>query len=134
MLIAPSAAAVRRIQAELAVGGYNPGPIDGALGPRTERALRGFQRDRGFIEGLVTVETLSALGIAVAHSSSGQAAGPQLAGARAAPTRRVVRRVAAQEAVQPAEPPDLPARLPNYISASTRHGVDALEWAGKTPR
>jgi peptidoglycan hydrolase-like protein with peptidoglycan-binding domain len=40
----PQVEAVQRVLADL---GYAPGRIDGQLGPQTEEAIRGFQRDRG---------------------------------------------------------------------------------------
>jgi len=36
---------VRTVQRTLADGGYDPGPLDGALGPRTRAAIRAWQRD-----------------------------------------------------------------------------------------
>jgi peptidoglycan hydrolase-like protein with peptidoglycan-binding domain len=36
---------VSRAQEELRELGYNPGPIDGIMGPRTQQALRRYQRD-----------------------------------------------------------------------------------------
>jgi peptidoglycan hydrolase-like protein with peptidoglycan-binding domain len=36
---------VSRAQEELQELGYNPGPVDGIMGPRTRRALRQYQRD-----------------------------------------------------------------------------------------
>ncbi len=40
-------AMVRRIQAQLADLGYDPGPVDGLMGPRTRRAIMAFQRAYG---------------------------------------------------------------------------------------
>lgn len=152
VLVAPSADAVRRVQAELAVRGFNPGPIDGIMGPRTDRALRTFQRDEGLLEGLLTVETLSRLGIRVQpHDASlaghrhGELAGGHAHHAGACcqaivhpPTRTVTRRIirhqhAETPAVRPAPQP-VAEFLPDYVSTTTRHQVEALTWAGKTPR
>jgi len=152
VLLAPSADAVRRVQAELAVRGFNPGPVDGVMGPRTEQALRTFQRDQGIVEGLLTVETLSRLGISVRQHSG--AHGQMLSGGTRhrtqrthhtnscchTTTRRVVRRHVSRaptSTVRPAPKAQAqPAaqRLPNYVSAFTNHEVEALEWSGKTPR
>ncbi|MEL6569479.1 MAG: peptidoglycan-binding domain-containing protein [Pseudomonadota bacterium] len=152
VLIAPNANAIRRIQAELAVRGFNPGHIDGILGPRTLRALQAFQRDEGLIEGLLTVETLSRLGISV-HRPQHHAQHPLVGGdhvgtvhrrsasacCHTAPTRtvrRVVRRMESPARMvkhQP-EPTERAERLPNYVSATSRHDVEALTWANKTPR
>ena len=38
---------VREIQAELQRRGYNVGPVDGRLGPRTEAAIRAFEQRNG---------------------------------------------------------------------------------------
>ncbi len=40
-------ATVRAIQAELQRGGYNVGPVDGRLGPRTRAAIREYERQNG---------------------------------------------------------------------------------------
>jgi peptidoglycan hydrolase-like protein with peptidoglycan-binding domain len=55
LLAAPAAATigddeemlVRAVQESLLVHGYNPGPIDGRIGPLTRGAIRAFQEDRG---------------------------------------------------------------------------------------
>ncbi len=41
--------AVLRVQAGLTELGYNPGPVDGVMGPRTESAIREYQRDYGLV-------------------------------------------------------------------------------------
>lgn len=152
VLVAPSADAVRRVQAELALRGFNPGPIDGIMGARTDRALRTFQRDEGLLEGLLTVETLSRLGIRVQQTHMGIAGHRrgELAGGHAqhtascchasvhphtrTVTRRVIRHHPAERpAVRPA--PQAEAELlPNYVSATTTHRVEALSWYGKPSR
>jgi peptidoglycan hydrolase-like protein with peptidoglycan-binding domain len=43
----PISLSVRDIQGLLARAGYNPGPADGILGPKTSRALHRFQTDHG---------------------------------------------------------------------------------------
>ncbi|MEM7224234.1 MAG: peptidoglycan-binding protein [Pseudomonadota bacterium] len=51
----PSVALVRRAQRDLLALGYRPGPIDGVLGPRTEAAIKAYQRRHGLpADGKVT--------------------------------------------------------------------------------
>ncbi|MDD2234725.1 MAG: glycosyl hydrolase family 18 protein [Desulfitobacteriaceae bacterium] len=53
---------VRELQQLLINWGYNPGPVDGIFGIRTEQAVRLFQRDRGLAaDGLVGPQTWPAL-------------------------------------------------------------------------
>jgi peptidoglycan hydrolase-like protein with peptidoglycan-binding domain len=40
-------ATVRNVQAELQRRGYDVGPVDGRLGPRTEAAIRAFEQRNG---------------------------------------------------------------------------------------
>ena len=50
-------AAVSRIQAGLTELGYDPGPIDGAMGSQTESAIRTYQRDHNLlVDGRPTFE------------------------------------------------------------------------------
>jgi S1-C subfamily serine protease len=53
---------VRWVQEVLALLGYDAGPADGTLGPKTEAAIREFQRDIGLPDdGQVSVELIAAL-------------------------------------------------------------------------
>lgn len=53
---------VRAIQTALMQHGFDPGPLDGVLGPRTAAAVRAFQQRRGLVvDGIVGVATWSAL-------------------------------------------------------------------------
>ncbi|MEW6300840.1 MAG: peptidoglycan-binding domain-containing protein, partial [Thermodesulfobacteriota bacterium] len=54
--------AIRQVQGLLHEHGYDPGRIDGILGPQTRSALRHFQRDRLLPEtGTVDAATKEAL-------------------------------------------------------------------------
>ncbi len=55
---------VIRLQILLQTARFNPGPIDGIFGPRTQSALIAFQRSTGQIEvtGVADLETWTALG------------------------------------------------------------------------
>ncbi len=51
------------VQHELTERGYDPGPVDGVYGPKTERAIRAFQAASGLPEdGMISQELLEALG------------------------------------------------------------------------
>ena len=53
---------LQQIQRLLAKRGYNPGPIDGMMGPRTREAIRQFQQDRKLsVDGEPSVFLLGAL-------------------------------------------------------------------------
>jgi len=55
---------VRRVQLALLIRGYDPGLADGALGPKTQEALRQFQAATGLsISGYLDAATLDALGV-----------------------------------------------------------------------
>lgn len=150
VLVEPTRESIRRIQAELAVAGFNPGPIDGVMGPRTRTALAAFQSDQGLDHhGLLSVETLSRLGLHVHHSGAhpGHHCGPSDCSAH--PTSRRSGHVSAHHCctqtvhryrrivsttTHPAEPVATPAprTLPNYIHRTYgTNEVEALDWAGR---
>lgn len=55
-------AAVRALQRRLAGAGESPGPVDGKFGPRTEAALKAYQRKNGLeVTGRTDLETATAL-------------------------------------------------------------------------
>ncbi len=54
---------IRQIQQALKTRGYDPGPMDNAMGGRTKTALLKFQADKGLPSGNLDMETLKALGI-----------------------------------------------------------------------
>ncbi len=55
--------AVQKIQKALKEKGYNPGPIDNIMGPKTRAALTKFQEENSLPYGNLNLETLTALGI-----------------------------------------------------------------------
>jgi TPR repeat protein len=60
----PRRALVRQVQERLQAAGFNPGAIDGALGPQTRDALRWFQNTKGLSSaGEIDEKTLDALGV-----------------------------------------------------------------------
>jgi peptidoglycan hydrolase-like protein with peptidoglycan-binding domain len=55
---------VKMMQEALKGKGYDPGAIDGAMGPRTSAALREFQQSEGLrVTGRLDTETRSKLGM-----------------------------------------------------------------------
>jgi len=57
---------VRGIQKELLAHGYKAGPVDGLAGPRTQAAIRAYQRDAGLtVDGRATKRLLDHLKFAL---------------------------------------------------------------------
>ena len=53
---------IRQVQRTLTDMGYDPGPVDGAMGPSTRRAIQAYQKDNGIEEdGSVTQALVAAL-------------------------------------------------------------------------
>ncbi|MCU0701211.1 MAG: peptidoglycan-binding protein [Myxococcaceae bacterium] len=53
---------VRQMQDQLKRAGFDPGPVDGKFGPRTEKAVERFQRARGLeVDGIAGRKTFDAL-------------------------------------------------------------------------
>jgi len=85
VLAAPDAR-VEAVQRRLTELGYEPGPADGLMGPRTRDAIRALQRDRGLPRsGRIDAATMEALGLTLeAPASAVQGATPAAAPAGAA--------------------------------------------------
>ena len=65
--------AVASLQQSLADLGYSPGPVDGDFGPRTDAAVRAFQKSAGLLtDGICGPLTWTALDRAGADSSRGR--------------------------------------------------------------
>lgn len=57
-------ASVTELQTLLRNAGFDPGPIDGIFGTRTQAAVIAFQRSRGLVpDGIVGINTWTALGV-----------------------------------------------------------------------
>jgi peptidoglycan hydrolase-like protein with peptidoglycan-binding domain len=55
---------VRNAQQALQSKGMDPGPVDGVVGPRTQAALRAYQKDQNLPQtGQLDVQTLGKLGV-----------------------------------------------------------------------
>ena len=63
---------MKKVQEALREKGHDPGTIDGVLGPRTQQALREFQKANGLkATGTIDGETAAALGVENTGSVSG---------------------------------------------------------------
>lgn len=59
-----SGSSVRELQQALNEAGFDPGPIDGVFGPRTEAAVREYQAAQGYeVTGIAGPDTLGGLGL-----------------------------------------------------------------------
>jgi hypothetical protein len=64
LLLPPTKDTISRVQVELKKRGFDPGPPDGSIGPKTRKALRRFQQaQRVQMTGEIDTATLEALGI-----------------------------------------------------------------------
>jgi hypothetical protein len=54
---------IRALQRALSTKGFNPGSVDGQLGPSTMDAVLAFQRSEGLATGELTLQTLNKLGV-----------------------------------------------------------------------
>jgi len=55
---------IKAVQMSLTQAGYNPGPVDGLDGSKTDKALRSFQSDKGLkADGVLGPKTMKALGL-----------------------------------------------------------------------
>lgn len=76
---------VKGLQRQLVAAGFDPGPVDGWFGPRTQAAVRAFQQGRGItVDGWVGPQTWSRLdnvggGAAAGGRMVQGASGPQVA-------------------------------------------------------
>ena len=62
--VAYSAPTLYRAQVRLAELGYDPGPLDGAFGPMTSRAIRNYQLENGLpVTGRLDNRTRASLGV-----------------------------------------------------------------------
>jgi peptidoglycan hydrolase-like protein with peptidoglycan-binding domain len=56
-------AKIIQIQRALKAAGYDPGPIDDIIGPRTRAKLLEYQKAKGLPQGNLNIETLRSLGV-----------------------------------------------------------------------
>lgn len=65
---------VESLQRELGIRGYNAGPVDGVMGPRTRGAIQAYQRDVGLpVDGIASKELLEYM----LFNDGGATSGPQ---------------------------------------------------------
>ena len=60
---------VKRVQESLKKLGFDPGPVDGILGPNTHAAIQSYQSKENLAVGGLTLETLKNLGIQIPQGS-----------------------------------------------------------------
>jgi len=81
---------VRAVQQALKDKGHDPGSIDGVMGPRTQAALKDFQKTQGIQEtGRLDAETMAKLGIEARTGAADQstpAASPQTGAGSSSPS------------------------------------------------
>jgi peptidoglycan hydrolase-like protein with peptidoglycan-binding domain len=66
---------VRQVQEALKDKGFDPGPVDGKMGRKTQEALRSFQQSKNLkATGRLDAQTRQELGIAQGSQSSGSRA------------------------------------------------------------
>lgn len=72
---------VKQVQEKLSSQGYDPGPADGKMGPKTQAALKKLQEDRSLsTSGQLDQQTLATLGLDEGASASTGASGSASAG------------------------------------------------------
>ena len=54
---------MRKVQQALVNAGFNPGPVDGVSGAKTQNAIESFQKQNNLPPGKLTKNTLRALGV-----------------------------------------------------------------------
>ena len=54
---------MRKLQQALVNAGFNPGPVDGVSGAKTQNAIESFQKQNNLPAGKLTKNTLRALGV-----------------------------------------------------------------------
>jgi hypothetical protein len=74
---------VKQIQEALKDKGQNPGEADGIMGPKTQQALRDFQKSQNLqVTGRVDEKTASALGVDVSPSGAGSSSSSGMGSSR----------------------------------------------------
>jgi peptidoglycan hydrolase-like protein with peptidoglycan-binding domain len=64
LLMAQSAGTVRNVQKALNDKGFDPGPVDGIMGPRTRSAIKGYEKQQNMpADGALTAKVLDGLGV-----------------------------------------------------------------------
>ena len=78
---------VRALQQALKDQGYDPGDIDGKMGPKTQAALRDYQQKQGLkATGRPDAETLAKLGVDAKTSSGASTSSPAASPSTSAPS------------------------------------------------
>ena len=119
--------AVRNAQEQLARLGYDPGPADGDMGPRTQRAIAAFEADAGVTpRGQATPELLRLLARAAGPAPEEAAAAPAAgeASVRAAPVEAVAVETAAEGRTDGELPPAVDVSVDPTVALSSSDAAD----------
>jgi len=54
---------ISKLQKALFTAGHNPGPVDGIIGPKTNAAIKSYQKASQLATGALTYETIENLNI-----------------------------------------------------------------------
>ena len=122
--------AVRNAQEQLARLGYDPGPADGDMGPRTQRAIAAFEADAGVTpRGQATPELLRLLARAAGPAPEEAAAEPAAgeASVRAAPVEAVAVETAAEGRTDGELPPAVDVSVDPTVALSSSDAADRDE-------
>lgn len=116
---------VRQAQTALQEKGFDSGPIDGVMGPRTRSALREFQRTNNLpVSGRLDSETMTALGLET---------GGTLTARRETVSMPTAKRTANGKAAKNGSP-DRPARIPDELEDYWERATEAAEVLSKLPK
>jgi peptidoglycan hydrolase-like protein with peptidoglycan-binding domain len=79
---------VKQVQEALKDKGFDPGPVDGIMGPKTQEALRSFQQSKNLkATGRVDAQTRKELGVEQGAASTGAGSRPSGASDTGASTK-----------------------------------------------
>jgi hypothetical protein len=121
---------VASVQLRLNALGYDAGPVDGLMGPRTARAIGGFQRDNGLAEtGEIDEALYRRVGGETAVAEAAARVGEPLPVALQPPPPPVVSAATRQPTVSPRVPVDPPVEADAPVFAPSGPSGFEGQWA-----